>query len=271
MKERIEMSNSLTIAMAQSENTTNPGENFKKAEVFARRAAEQGADILVFPEMYMGRPLPDRPPAKIVEEDGGRFVAGLGSLAEATGLFVVAGCWENSADPKRVYNTAIAFSPTGEKVAAYRKLHLFDALNVRESDTMVPGEAFPPLVEVKGMKIGIGICYDLRFPELLRYLALQGAQAILLPSAWYQGPMKEDHWLTLLRARAIENTLYMAGCNLVGPSFCGRSVLFDPFGTSLADAGETEKLLVCPISSDRVDAVREKLPCLANRRKLPFL
>jgi predicted amidohydrolase len=271
MKERIEMSTSLTIAMAQLDNTTHPEANLQKAEIFARQAATQGADILVFPEMFMGRPLPDRPPGKIVEDDGGEFLRGLAALAEATGLFITAGCWEKSKDPKRVYNTAYTISPGGETMAAYRKLHLFDALNVRESDTMAPGDALPPLVEIKEMRIGIGICYDLRFPELLRYLALQGAQAVILPSAWYQGPMKEDHWLTLLRARAIENTLYVAGCNLVGPSFCGRSVLFDPFGVCLADAGESEKLLVGTISSDRLDAVREKLPSLANRRNLPFL
>jgi predicted amidohydrolase len=271
MEERIEMSTRLTIAMAQLENTAYPEANLQKAQIFSRQAVKQGADILVFPEMFMGRPLPDRPPAKIVEDDGGEFLRGFAALAEASGLSIIAGCWEKSRDPKRVYNTACIFSPEGKTIAAYRKLHLFDALNVRESDTMVQGDALPPLVEIKGMKIGIGICYDLRFPELLRYLALQGAQAVILPSAWYQGPMKEDHWLTLLRARAIENTLYVAGCNLVGPSFCGRSVLFDPFGVCLADAGESEKMLVGTISSDRLDVVRQKLPSLANRRNLPFL
>lgn len=264
------MSTTLTIAMAQLENTTHPERNLQKAEVFARQAAEQGADVLVFPEMFMGRPLPDRPPAQIAEEDRGGFLRGMASLAASTKLFITVGCWEESTDPKRVYNTAYTLSPGGKTAAAYRKLHLFDALNVRESDTMTPGEALPPLVEIKGVTVGFGICYDLRFPELFRYLALRGAQLVLLPSAWYQGPMKEDHWLTLLRARAIENTIYTAGCNLVGPSFCGRSAFFDPFGVCLADAGETETLLVGRISAERIEAVRAKLPALANRRNLPF-
>ena len=152
-------------------------------------------------------------------------------------------------------------------VASYRKLHLFDALSVRESDIMAPGKSLPPVVDVGGILVGLTICYDLRFPELFRYLAGQGAQLVIVSSAWYQGPMKEDHWLTLLRARAIENTCYVAGCNLVGPAFCGRSTLFDPFGVPLAGAGEEPALIFGQVSAGRVAAVRQKLPALENRRR----
>jgi predicted amidohydrolase len=117
---------------------------------------------------------------------------------------ITAGCWEKSQDSQRVYNTAYTISPEGRTIAAYRKLHLFDALSVRESDTMVSGNALPPVVEIAGIQIGFAICYDLRFPELFRYLACQGAQLIIVPSAWYQGPMKEDHWMNLLRARPLK-------------------------------------------------------------------
>lgn len=109
---------------------------------------------------------------------------------------------------------------------------------------MVPGTALPPVLEIAGIRVGFAICYDLRFPERFQYLSGQGAQLIIVPSGWYQGPMKEDHWLTLLRARAIENTLYVAGCNLIGSSFCGRSSPFDPFGVQLVSAGEEETLLL---------------------------
>jgi predicted amidohydrolase len=261
------MQANLTIALAQLEITPHPSGNFAKAEITALQAASRGADVLVFPEMFMGLPGPDYGPAKIVEKDSGVFVERLRSLASKAELTIIAGCWEAGADNRRVYNTAYTFSPKGHILAVYRKMHLFDALSIRESDTMLPGDALPPVVEIGGIRVGFAICYDLRFPELFRYLASQKAQLVVVPSAWYQGPMKEVHWLTLLRARAIENTFYVAACNLIGPSFCGRSCLFDPFGVLLAGAGEEETLVLGEISTDRIESVRQKLPCLQNRRR----
>lgn len=257
----------LTIAMAQLKTTPQPAENLAKAETAVHQAVSRGADILVFPEMFMGLPTPKYPPAKIAVTDGGAFLKGLKSLATQAALTISAGCWEVGPDHGRAYNTVYTISPQGRTLAAYRKTHLFDALSVRESDTMAPGHALPPVVEISGIRVGLAICYDLRFPELFRYLAGQGAQLVIVPSAWYQGPMKEDHWLTLLRARAIENTFYVAGCGLIGPSFCGRSALFDPFGVPLANAGEEEELLMGEVNAGRIDGVRRKLPCLQNRRR----
>jgi predicted amidohydrolase len=262
------MHHRLTIALAQLETTPDPAANLAKAETFARQAAAAGANLVVFPEMFMGMPLPDRPPAAIAAEDGGAFLRGIGALAADTGVFITAGCWEPGPDSRHVFNTAYTISPGGASVAAYRKLHLFDALSVRESDTMAPGDTLPPLVTIAGLRIGFAICYDLRFPELFRHLAVNGAELIVVPSAWYQGPLKEDHWLTLLRARAIENTLYVAGCNLVGASFCGRSSVFDPFGVPVAGAGEEPTLLTAVVDAGRIAAVRGKLPSLKNRRDL---
>ncbi|MFO7644024.1 MAG: carbon-nitrogen hydrolase family protein [Desulfosarcina sp.] len=256
----------MRVALAQVETTSDPAVNRVKAGVYAREAAARGADLLVLPEMFMGLPVADCPPAEIVRRDGGAFLAALSDFAKEAGIHITAGCWELVPGQQRVYNTAVTVSPSGEQVAAYRKIHLFDALNVRESDTMLPGDALPPVVEIAGVRVGFAICYDLRFPELFRYLALQDAQLIVIPSAWYQGPVKETHWLTLLQARAIENTLYVAGGNLVGPSFCGRSAFFDPFGIQVAGAGEVETLLVGEIRPDRIGLIRDKLPALKNRR-----
>ncbi|MGB5984474.1 MAG: carbon-nitrogen hydrolase family protein [Desulfobacterales bacterium] len=261
------MKNQLTLALAQVEPNPDPAANLEKAASFARRAAARNAHLIVFPEMFMGLPTADRSPAQIASADQGGFISGLGTLAAETGLHIMAGCWEAGPEAGKVYNTAMTLSPQGETLAAYRKLHLFDALSVKESDTMLPGDALPEVLEINGVRVGVGICYDLRFPEFFRYLAEQGAQAVLLPSAWYQGPMKEAHWLTLLRARAIENTLYVAGCNLVGPAFCGRSAAFDPFGVPLAGAGEVETLIEFAVEPQRVEAVRQKLPALQNRRR----
>ena len=261
------MQTNLTIALAQVEIATDPAVNLGKAERFTRQAASQGADIIVFPEMFMGQPTPDRPPKTILEESESTFIEQLKALALENNICITAGCWENCQDSQRVYNTAYTISQEGRQIAAYRKIHLFDALSVRESDTMVPGNALPPVVEIAGIQVGFATCYDLRFPELFRYLSGQRAQLIIVPSAWYQGPMKEVHWMNLLQSRAIENTLYVGGCNVTGSSFCGRSSLFDPFGVQLVSAGEEETLLLGAISTDRIDSVRQKLPCLLNRRK----
>ncbi len=260
------MKNGFIIAMAQVESSPNPRANLEKARTISDQAAARGADLLVFPEMFMGLPAPERPPARIAAEDKGEFSKGLAAVAAGAGLFIAAGCWEEGPQSGRAYNVARIFSPAGQTVAAYRKVHLFDALSVRESDTMAPGDALPPVVEIAGVQVGVAICYDLRFPELFRHLALQGAQVIVLPSAWYQGPVKEVHWTTLLQARAIENTLYVAGCNLVGGAFCGRSALFDPFGIQAVGAGEGEELITGSVDPERIRAVRKKLPSLDNRR-----
>lgn len=260
------MDTRLTVALAQVEGHPDPRRNLRKARALVREAAERGAHLFVLPEMFMGLPTPERPPAQLAREEGVFFQRMIASMAQLAGLYIAVGCWEEGPTPELAYNTARLFSPAGEIVASYRKIHLFDALSVRESDTMAPGDEPPPVVTAAGMKVGLAICYDLRFPEIFRYLAAAGAQLILVPSAWYQGPVKELHWTTLLQARAIENTLYVAGCNLVGGSFCGRSAVFDPFGIPLAGAGETEELLFATASSGRIEAVRAKLPALENRR-----
>jgi predicted amidohydrolase len=115
--------------------------------------------------------------------------------------------------------------------------------------------------------MGLAICYDLRFPELFRDLALRGADAVVVPSAWYAGPLKEEHWLTLLQARAIENTMYVGGANLCGPPFAARSAVFDPFGVMLAGAGEGEALVSAQLNRGRIDEVRTKLPSLTHVRR----
>jgi predicted amidohydrolase len=152
-------------------------------------------------------------------------------------------------------------------MTVYRKLHLFDALSIRESDRMAPGDALPEIVEAEGLRVGLTICYDLRFPELFRHLSDRGADLILVPSAWYAGPLKEEHWFTLLKARAIENTCYIAGANMAGGPFSARSAVIDPFGVPLAEGGESPGLLFAEIDPDRIGAVREKLPALAHRRR----
>lgn len=257
----------MRVALAQVTASREKAENLEMARRYMGEAARSGASLLVLPEMFMAVPSSERKPADLAEPLDGPFVRALSQGAREAGISIVCGLWETSQDPSKPYNAAVAMDSAGRVVAAYRKLHLFDALSVKESATMQPGAAIPPVWELDGLKLGLGICYDLRFPELFRSLAERGAELVLLPSAWYAGPLKEDHWLTLLRARAIENTVYVAGANQAGGPFCGRSAAFDPFGVQLADAGETEGLVLFDARSQRIAEVREKLPSLTHRRR----
>ncbi|SMC21718.1 Predicted amidohydrolase [Desulfacinum hydrothermale DSM 13146] len=260
------MGDLLTVALAQVQGRPDPAENLETARNRVEEAARRGASLVVFPEMFMALPGKDRSPALLARESDS-FLDGMAGLARRVGLTVVFGLWEPSDDPERAYNTAAVVGPDGTLRGRYRKVHLFDALNVQESETMTPGNAPPEIFLHRGVPIGLAICYDLRFPELFRHLAFRGAELMIVPSAWYQGILKEDHWLTLLRARAIENTVYTAGCNLTGGAFCGRSAVFDPFGVPIASAGEGEELLVGQISRRRVAQVRRRLPTLAHGRR----
>jgi predicted amidohydrolase len=259
------MNSALTVALAQTTVSRQPQENLQTARNFLRQAAAQGAELIVFPEMFMARPQEGVPLTTVAEPLDGPFVSDLAAMAAEHGVAIVCGLWESvPGELRRAANVAIALGPDGALMARYNKIHLFDALSVRESDLMSGGQAEPPLFSLKGMQLGLAICYDLRFPELFRNLAIRGADAVILPSAWYAGPMKEEHWLTLLQARAIENTVYVAGANLCGSPFSARSAIFDPFGVMLAGAGEGETVISSRLEKSRLEEVRTKLPSLSH-------
>lgn len=166
----------------------------------------------------------------------------------------------------RVYNTLLV-ADRGELRATYRKIHLYDAFSFTESDTVAPGSEPAPVLDFDGIRVGLGTCYDLRFPELFRVLAAAGAQVLALPAAWVVGPHKEEHYQTLLRARAIENTCYVVTADQIGRHAIGRSGGFDPMGLTLLDLGTADPGYgVVHIDLDRLAQVRTVLPSLANRR-----
>jgi predicted amidohydrolase len=203
----------------------------------------------------------------------GPFCTALGEACAATEVAAVAGVFEPSADG-RVYNTAVAYSASGALAASYRKLHLFDALGQHESDLVAPGSA-PVIADLAGAPVGLQICYDIRFPELTRALAIGGARLVTVSAAWQAGLFKEEHWVTLLRARAIENTVWIAAAGQVpdtdaeptrAPTGIGRSMLIDPLGVVRADLGPSPAVFVVDADLALVDSVRATLPSLANRR-----
>jgi len=261
----------MRIALCQLPVSPDASVNMSRVRAALDQAARGGAALAVFPEATMVRFGSDLRAA--AEPLDGPFCSGLAAACASTGVAAVAGVFEPAPDG-RVYNTAVAFSGSGSLVASYRKLHLFDALGQRESDLVAPGSA-PVIASLAGVPVGLQICYDIRFPELSRSLAVDGAPLLTVSAAWQAGLFKEEHWVTLLRARAIENTVWIAAAGQVpdpdspptrAPTGVGRSMLIDPLGVVRADLGPSAGVQVADADIGLVETVRGTLPSLANRR-----
>ena len=213
----------------------------------------------------------DRPPAELAraaEPLDGPFVNALVQAATELGVTAIAGMFEKVPGEQRVHNTVVAVDARGLR-GSYRKLHLYDALGHKESDAFAPGridgdELF--VLSLGELVVGVVTCYDLRFPELFRALADRGVTVFAVPAAWVAGPLKEEHWMTLCRARAIENTSYLLAAAQPPPTYCGRSLVVDPMGVEIAGLGETDGVAHTEISAGRVTSVRALLPVLLQRR-----
>jgi deaminated glutathione amidase len=261
----------MRIALCQLPISSDPGINLRRAQDALREAAAGGAELAVLPEGAMVRFGSDLRAA--AEPLDGPFCSGLAEAAKETGVALVAGVFEPAPDG-RVYNTAVAIGGDGTVVASYRKLHLFDAFAQRESDEVAPGSSVVAAT-LAGVPVGMEICYDIRFPELTRALAVGGASLVTVSAAWQAGLFKEEHWVTLLRARAIENTVWIAAVGQVpdpdekptrASTGVGRSMLVDPLGVVRAGLGPSAGVVVADADLSLIDSVRKTVPSLANRR-----
>jgi deaminated glutathione amidase len=256
----------VAVAVAQFAPTADPAANLALIEELAEKAARRGAGVVLFPEYssYFVDPF-DETLAAHAEEIGGPFTVALVALAARLEVRLVAGLLER-AGGARVRNTVIAVDGTGV-LARYRKLHLYDAFGQRESDWVEPGElGTPQTFEVDGIRFGLMTCYDLRFPEVARVLADAGADGILVAAEWVRGPLKEHHWRTLLHARAIENTLYIAAADHPPPLGVGASLIVDPQGVEIAGVGTATDVAVAHLDRAAVERVRRVNPALRLRR-----
>ncbi len=256
------------VALGQFLATTDKEANLRRMLELHAEAAAAGADLAVFPEVAMFTTDEGAfDVTSIAEPLDGPFVTRLREAAARVGAGVVAGMYESlPAVPGKAHNTAVAIGPDGTLLGAYRKIHMFDAFGFRESDHNQPGDGDLVLFTIAGVRFGLTICYDLRFPELYRALAERGADAILLPTAWAHGRLKELHLSTLARARAIENTVYFAAADQTGAAMSGNSELIDPMGVTVASIGEVEGVAVGTVDTERVAEVRRKLPSLSHVR-----
>jgi predicted amidohydrolase len=268
------MPDRIRVACVQMTSRGDKAANLERAEALVARAASTGADIVVLPEKWNLIGSADDFRAAAEPLAGGESVEAMAGWARMLGVTLVGGSITERRDGRqKLSNTCCVFDASGELVAVYRKIHLFDVevggRVYRESEAEEPGDE-PVVAHAEDWPIGLSVCYDVRFPELYRILALDGAELVTVP-AHFTTPTGRDHWHVLLRARAIENQLYVAAAGQVGetlpgkPAY-GRSLIVDPWGTVLAQAPDEETVIVAELDRARLREIRAKLPSLANRQ-----
>jgi deaminated glutathione amidase len=268
------MPDRIRIACVQMTSRADKAANLETAERLVAQAAATGADLVVLPEKWNAIGDAALYHAAAEPLDGGESVAAMSDWARMHGITLVGGSIvERREGREKVSNTCLVFDPEGHATAVYRKIHLFDVevggVVYRESEAEEPGED-AVVVEAEDWKVGLSVCYDVRFPELYRILALSGAELVTVP-AHFTTPTGKDHWHVLLQARAIENQLYVAAAAQVGetlpgkPAY-GRSLIADPWGIVVAQAADEETVISAELDRAHLEDIRVKLPSLANRQ-----
>jgi predicted amidohydrolase len=246
-------------------------------EPLVARAAATGADLVLLPEKWNGLGSHDVLLDVAEPIEGGESVEAMSRWARTHGITLVGGSIAERRDGReKLGNACVVFDPEGEVAAVYRKIHMFDVevggVVYRESDSEDPGEATVSC-EVEGWHLGLTVCYDLRFPELYRILAVEGAELVTVPAAFtlYTG---KDHWELLLRARAVENQCYVAAANqwgtVAGKASYGRSSIVDPWGIVLAQAPDEDCVIAAELDRAHMERIRRSIPSLANRQPAAY-
>jgi deaminated glutathione amidase len=268
----------LRAAAVQLTATPDKARNLETADRLVRRAAADGARLVVLPEKWslLGRGADLRDGAEPI--DGPAVTWALGAAREL-GIDLVAGSVAERVNGEaKLRNTSLHIGPDGEVKAVYRKVHMFDVevegTVYRESDHEAPGDDVVLSATADGVELGLTVCYDVRFPELYRILAVRGARIVTIPAA-FTVPTTRDHWEVLVRARAIEDQCFVIAANQVGEHVeglrsGGRSMIVDPWGLVLAQAADSETVITADLDLDAQAAIRTRLPSLANRRPAAY-
>jgi deaminated glutathione amidase len=257
----------MRVAVAQFSAGMSKPVNLERIAKLAALAAESGARLVVFPEAAMcdfGQKTDDL--RSVAEPVDGRFVTALSELAAQHRVTVVAGMFETIPGERLVHNSAIVVDPARGLIGTFHKRHLFDAFGEVESERFRAGEEEPLQIEVDGFRAAVVICYDMRFASFIERAADHGAELLLAPAAWVAGPLKEEHLSIVARARALDNTMYVAVGGQAGVAYTGRSVIVDPLGAQIAGLGDGEGVAIADISHERLKEARIRLPVLLQRR-----
>ncbi len=259
-------------AIVQMKSSINKQDNLIESLKYIKEAAERQADYIFFPEFQMAFSSNTQTLDELYKTaetlPDSKFIKRLCQYSKKYKIGIVGTFFEKNPykKDKRVFDTAFSTDKNGKIVSVYRKLHLYDAFGFKESLKFSRGDKIPKLITTPIGKMGLMICYDIRFPELSRILTVNGSNIIVIPSGWIHGIMKEEHWITMLKARAMENGVYVIAPNQVGNIFCGRSMIVDPLGSILTDLGDKIGVEFVRIQRERIDEVRKTLPLLKNRR-----
>lgn len=267
------MDKKITAAICQMKVVTNKDENLHKAGEMIKAAAAQGANLVVLPEIFNG-PYNSQLFSNFAETFPGKTTDFLANSARQNEVFIVGGSIAEKDNTGKIYNTCYIFNQEGELAGKHRKIHLFDIdipgkIKFQESAALSPGNRIT-VFNYQNIQLGVMICYDVRFPELARAMALEGVKIIIIPAAFNTttGPA---HWETTMRSRAIDNQLFVIAASPArspeaGYQAWGHSMVVDPWGTIISQAGINEEIIFADLDLSEVDRVREELPLLKHRR-----
>lgn len=266
------MKKKFKAAIVQMKSSVDKELNLVHSLKLINEAAKKKARLICFPEFQMAYSPPEQKSEslhKIAEKITGNFVSTLSNSAKQNRINVIATLYEiiNTNDKNhKVFDTGVIINELGKLQSIYRKVHLYDALGFKESKKLLAGSIIEKPSKTSVGKLGLLICYDMRFPEISRILTVNGANILVSPSAWVAGFMKREHWEIMVRARAIENGVYVLAPNQVGNIYCGHSMAIDPFGSTIVDMENRKGIEFIDIDSSKIDTTRRTLPLLMNRR-----
>lgn len=257
----------IVVGIIQEEYGINPLENFEKSRRWIERGFRE-ADIVILPEYSMINILGGLKPEEVYERaeriEDSTYISKFSDLAGSIGVPILLHFIEKSDQPPKSYSTSVVIEPSGKVYRVYRKIHLFDAYGYKESDFLLPGRELSRRLVIGDFTVNIAICYDLRFPELFRTYALNGAHAVLVHSGWIRGPFKEEVLDTLAKARSHENTIYLVVANHTGKQYTGRSGVYNPYGYKELDMGVKPGYTEHTLLSEIVLEARERIPVLKH-------
>ena len=235
--------------------------NIEKLRFLLDNAVKESPDFILIPEMFeiVAKPQEVR---NYVHSIPCELTDILSGYAKKYNTNIIGGSFFEK-DSENIYNTSVIFDRNGKIIGKYRKMHLFDAFGFGESKAITPGKA-PFITELDGVKFGVAICYDIRFPEIFRYYAVKGAQIVFVPAAFFQP--NHDHWNLNVCSRALDNTIFIATANQTGRYWVGRSMVVNPWGIPIASAGIGEGHYIVDIDFSLIETVREKLPTMSGRK-----
>ena len=266
------MKKKFRAAIVQMKSSEEKEHNLAYSVKLINEAAKRKARLICFPEFQMAySPAEQKTESlhRIAEKISGNFVSTLSNSARQNKINVVATMYEiinTNEKSQKVFDTGIIIDKLGKVQSIYRKVHLYDALGFKESKKLLAGSIIEKPSKTSVGNLGLLICYDMRFPEISRILTVNGANILISPSAWVAGFMKKVHWEVMVKARAIENGVYVLAPNQVGNIYCGHSMAIDPFGATILDMKNRQGIEYIDIDTTKIDTTRRTLPLLMNRR-----